>query len=204
MSTPSPATGSEQLARLLESNAAVVSTALRGTRSASPLSAVIAARTLAELAEDATRLLVDASRTAGHTWHEIGAVLGSTRQGAHQRFGAATSQPDEQGTRLAHRAIEMIQQIRDGKWRAARSDWTEQMRAELPRARLESVWTGLRETAGTVQAIGRPVVLRKGPFRIADVPLAFEHGPMTARVSFDHDERVAGLFFLLPEAQARP
>jgi len=29
----------------------------------------------------------------------------------------------------------------------------------------------------------------------------FEHGPMKARVTFDRDDSVAGLFILLPDAE---
>jgi hypothetical protein len=35
-----------------------------------------------------------------------------------------------------------------------------------------------------LEGIGRPSVTRKGPYRIADVSLVFEHGPMKARVTF--------------------
>jgi hypothetical protein len=61
------------------------------------------------------------------------------------------------------------------------------------------VWQQVLSKAGALQAIGRPSVARRGPFRIADVPLVFEHGPMKARVTFDRDSSVAGLFILLPD-----
>ncbi len=44
----------------------------------------------------------------------------------------------------------------------------------------------------------RASVRRKGPYRVAEVPLVFEHGPMRASVAFDHENRVAGLFLLPP------
>jgi hypothetical protein len=41
--------------------------------------------------------------------------------------------------------------------------------------------------AGAVVAItatGRPTIVGRGPYRVCDVALVFEHGPMRARVSF--------------------
>lgn len=80
-------------------------------------------------------------------------------------------------------------------------DWDETMRRKLPVEQLSDVWQQVVSKAGALQAIGRPSVVRKGPFHIADVPLVFEHGPMKARVTFDRDDCVAGLFILLPDAE---
>ncbi|MEV4570525.1 hypothetical protein AB0K12_42820 [Nonomuraea sp. NPDC049419] len=71
---PDPA---EAAGRLLERLSAAVA----------PLEAVAAARDLARVADQAMRAAVAGARTAGHTWQEIGDVLGSSRQAAFQRFG---------------------------------------------------------------------------------------------------------------------
>ncbi|MGH3624269.1 MAG: hypothetical protein ACRDQ5_21195, partial [Sciscionella sp.] len=51
------------------------------------MAAVIAARDLARTVEEAMRAAVEDAREAGHTWQEIGNVLGTSRQAAFQRFG---------------------------------------------------------------------------------------------------------------------
>ncbi|MFP5225678.1 MAG: hypothetical protein ACLGH3_09055 [Actinomycetota bacterium] len=78
------------MARRLATHAALVALAIRGRRSSepSPLAAVGACEILAELAEEVQRALVADARAAGHTWQEIGDILGTTRQAAFQRFGA--------------------------------------------------------------------------------------------------------------------
>ena len=66
--------------------------------------------------------------------------------------------------------------------------------------RLDEAWRQIIATAGALETIGTSSVNRKGPYRIADVPLIFKHGPMKARVVFNHAEKISGLFVLLPDA----
>lgn len=51
------------------------------------LSAVRLASELAALSGSARRLAIDRARSAGHTWQELGDLLGVSRQAAFQRFG---------------------------------------------------------------------------------------------------------------------
>lgn len=102
---------------------------------------------------------------------------------------------------LKQRSTQIIEQIRNADWDAVVADWDETMRAELPIERVAEAWQEVSSKAGPLQAVGRPSITRRGPFRIADVPLAFEHGPMKARVTFNHDDSVGGLFILLPDAE---
>jgi hypothetical protein len=52
-----------------------------------PLTAVSSAKHLAAAVDDALRATVQRARAAGHTWQEIGDLLGTSRQAAFQRFG---------------------------------------------------------------------------------------------------------------------
>jgi hypothetical protein len=52
-----------------------------------PLEAIAVMRSLARLVEGGMREAVQLARQAGHTWAEIGDLLGTTRQAAFQRFG---------------------------------------------------------------------------------------------------------------------
>ena len=48
-------------------------------------------------------------------------------------------------------------------------------------------------------AEAEPFVRRVGDHTVVDVPLHYEAGDMKARVAFDTDEKVAGIFILAPE-----
>lgn len=113
----------------------------------------------------------------------------------------AVNDPNSDVAPLAQRSMEIIQQIRDRDWDRVTADWNETMRSKLTIEQLAAAWEQVLSNAGALQTIGRPSIVRKGPFRVADVPLAFEGGPMKARVTFNHDNRVAGLFILLPDAE---
>jgi Protein of unknown function (DUF3887) len=206
-----PPEARQQLALVVEGNVAAVLAALRGVDAEqgglrAPLAVLLAACTAGDAIEDATRFAVTQARAAGHTWHEIGEVLAITRQAAQQRFGDRASQRDASANiALARRASQIIEQIAHGQWAAVTTDWNATMRSGLPVKRLKAVWRQLTTTAGALQGVGRATVKPRGPFRIAEVPLVFEHGPMRARVTFDHDDQVAGLFLLLPvEADSWP
>lgn len=193
----------DDLARLLVDNTEAVMHGLRPAepRGQSVMPALVAARTAADVIDKATHVLVRDARGAGHTWEEIGQMLGISRRAAKRHFAAAES--DTQGNRflsLERRATEVVEQIRDGEWDAVVVDWDETMRAKLPTERLAEVWQQVSGQSGALQALGRPSIRRRGPYRIADVPLAFEHGPMKARVTFNHDNSIGGLFILLPDA----
>ena len=64
--------------------------------------------------------------------------------------------------------------------------------------------SALATVAGLVGAfegfgLGDPFVRRIGDHTVVDVPLRYEAGDMKARVAFDADEKVAGLYILAPE-----
>lgn len=52
-----------------------------------PLTTVTAVRALARVVDEGLREAVQNARQTGHTWAEIGELLGTTRQAAFQRFG---------------------------------------------------------------------------------------------------------------------
>ena len=63
---------------------------------------------------------------------------------------------------------------------------------------------GLATVTGLVGAFegfgeGGPFVHRVGDHTVVDIPLRYEAGDMKARVAFDTDEKVAGIFILAPE-----
>ena len=188
-----------RVALVLAQNLSVVNSVLRAEPdAASPMSALLSARTAAEAIEQATRILVQQARDAGRTWQEIGELLTITRQAAQQRFSQSVSETEH--AHLAARAGEVVGQVDAAEWEDVTADSDETMRAELGVERLAEAWGKIIASAGPLQTIGQSSVTRRGPYRIADVPLIFEHGPMKARVVFNHDDKISGLFVLLPDA----
>jgi hypothetical protein len=193
--------GGATLAALLEHNVEVVVSRLRaeGTASGSPLTALVAARTAAEVIDEVTLVLVGDARSDGHTWAEIGRLLRISRQAAQQRFTEAADGAPAGSDRLAERALQIVEQLRDHDWAGVTADWDEVMHDQLGADDLRKVWTRLRRNAGPLVAVGRPSVVPQGVHRIVDVPLAFKRAPMRARVTFNLDDSVAGLLLMTPD-----
>lgn len=151
-------------------------------------------------AQDLLRAAVDRARAGGHTWHEIGDVLGTTRQAAFQRFGRPidprTGEP--MATALLPEAGEKALALL-GRWAGAefdrmRDDFDETMRRELPAEELARVWAMVIGTVGAFEGLGEPMIHAAGPITVVDVPMRFEAGQFGGRVSFDQEGAVAGLF----------
>ncbi|HEY0449801.1 MAG TPA: hypothetical protein VGD70_11820, partial [Actinophytocola sp.] len=104
------------------------------------------AREQARSAEEALRQAVERARDAGHTWQEIGEVLGTSRQAAFQRFGRpvdpATGADPRQDVlpEAANRAVALLAELVAGRWSVVRADFDRAMLAEVTEDRLASVW----------------------------------------------------------------
>ena len=162
-----------------------------------------------DLSRQVLELCVQQARDAGHTWQEIGELLGVTRQAAFQRFGKPidprTGAPMEKTvtmTDAAERATTVLADVLDGRMDEARKSFNAQVLAAFTD---EVRGDGLATVAGLVGAFqtfggGEPFVRRIGDHTVVDVPLRYEAGDMKGRVAFDSDELVAGLFVLAPDA----
>lgn len=104
-------------------------------------------------------------------------------------------------TDAAERAREIVTDVLDGRMDRAR----ESFNAEVLAAFTDEVrGSGLATVVGLVGEFegfgdGEPFVRRIGDHTVVDIPLRYEAGEMKARVAFDLDEKVAGLFILAPE-----
>jgi len=203
--SPSLAALSGQLAQ----QASVLAEAL-GSPLAPPayLDLVRQAQGIDELAEQVLRLCVQQGRDAGHTWQEIGDLLGVTRQAAFQRFGRPidprTGEPMDKTVRMADaapRALTIVKAVLDGRMDEARQSFDAQvLEAFTDEARLNGLAT-VTGLVGAFEGFGEdePFVRRIGDHTVVDIPLRYEAGDMKARVAFDTDEKVAGIFILAPE-----
>jgi hypothetical protein len=197
----------DAMAALLGDTAAALGDALRhGGAGHVPaeLNTVRLAARMRAVADDALARSVDRARNSGHTWQEIGDALGTSRQAAFQRFGKPlhprtgvpmTENPLPDAGRLALEVLDAWMSGRDDELTAKFDDT---MRAQLPPDKLARTWPQLTGLVGAYESCGDPIVRPFGEHTIVNVPMEFEGGPMTGRVVFDTDGRIAGLFVLRP------
>ncbi|WP_165960768.1 DUF3887 domain-containing protein [Actinocrispum wychmicini] len=167
-----------------------------------PLPAVAMARAELERSEQALRDAVDHARERGHTWQEIGDVLGTTRQAAFQRFGRPvdprTGAPMT-GTALpgaADHAVELLGDIIEGEYEKARRDFDDKVRDGLSATQLAAAWAQMAGMVGAYESMGTPHAYPAGDYTIVDIPLSFEAGDLTGRVTYSTDGKVAGLHLI--------
>lgn len=195
-------------ARLLEQTSALAPGVGAPLSPPSYLELIGTAQRVHDLSRRVLDLCVQQAREAGHTWQEIGALLGVTRQAAFQRFGRPidprTGAPMEKTvtmTDAAERAARILADVLDGRMDEARKTFDARV---LDAFTDEARGAGLASVAGLVGAFqgfadAEPFVRRIGDHTVVDVPLHYEAGDMKGRVAFDSDEKVAGLFILAPE-----
>ena len=168
------------------------------------LEAVAFAAGAAGAVEEGMRAVVQRAREAGHTWEEIGQVLGTTRQAAFQRFGRPTDPRTGQVMALsmlpgaAERGAALFADLAAHRWADASRDFGERIAAKLDADGLAATWARLAGMLGRLEGTGEPAAFQAGDLTVVDVPLSFEAGERTGRVSYDPGGKVAGLFFLPP------
>lgn len=177
---------------------------LLGGLRASPLAAIAFVQGAESEIDAGLQTAVRRAREAGHTWSEIGQVLGSSRQAAFQRFArppdprTGTPMADSVLPGAADRSLVLIAALAAGRWADARRDFGENVARKLDADRLGAMWAQLAGQVGRLEQAGRPVVYQAGDLTVADVALRFEAGELTARIAFDRQGYIAGLHFLPP------
>jgi hypothetical protein len=150
---------------------------LARTGAGSPLAAMAAARQLSAVTGEALQQAADRARGVGHSWREIGDVLGTTRQAAFQRFGhpvdprtgAAMSTDVLPGA--ADRAAAIVTCLAEGRWEQARRDFNARMREGGGAGRLASGWAHTVAMIGRYQGMGEPFAHRAADDTVVEVPL---------------------------------
>jgi hypothetical protein len=168
--------------------------------SGTPLEALTAARDLAAAAGEALQQAVDQARAAGHSWREIGDVLGTTRQAAFQRFGhpidPRTGAPMSTAILpgATDLAVTILSCLAGGRWEEARRDFNARMSEGLDARRLADSWARMAGLVGGYEGMGEPFAHRVADNTVVEIPLRFEAGEATFRVVFDEDDKVTGLW----------
>ncbi len=165
------------------------------------LAAIDRAQALARNAEEELAMTVTRARESGHTWAEIGQILGTSRQAAFQRFGRPadprTGRPMEPVRPDARdRAGQLLADLVAGRWADVCAQFGEAVAARLDPPGLAAAWAGVVGMVGRYERHGEPSVYQAGDFTLVDTTLFFEAGERMGRVSYDRDGHVAGLFFL--------
>ena len=196
------------LSALLAEHASVLAAASSPLTPPAYLAAVRRAQEVDILAGQVLSLCVQQCRDAGHTWQEIGDLLGVTRQAAFQRFGKPidprTGQPMDKTVHMtdaAERAVNITTDILEGHMDQVRPSFNAEVLAAFTDEVRGSAMATVAGLVGAFEGFGQaePFVRRIGDHTVVDIPLRYEAGDMKARVAFDAEEKVAGFFILPPE-----
>lgn len=173
--------------------------------------ALATARALQSLANEALAHLVTDARDRGITWQTIGDALGISRQAAFQRFGTvidprtgkAMNKPTEEAK---HKAIAKAEQFLDAltasRWDEAASQLDPVIGTHLDAAGLAAAWAQVASLGGALEArLPAETVGLPDGITIVELHLAFEAADMVARISYNTDGSMAGLWFV-PADQA--
>jgi hypothetical protein len=171
---------------------------------ASPLDAIALVQGAARAIDDGMQRAVQRARKAGHTWAEVGQVLGTTRQAAFQRFGRPADSPAGLPPArpvlpgAAERGGALFADMASGRWADVCRDFDEAVASKLDADGVAARWARLTAMIGRLEERGEPVAYQLQDITVVDVRLEFEAGERTGRVSYRRDGKVAGLFLLPP------
>lgn len=175
------------------------------TDGAEPLASLSGATEVQARAAELLAAAVQRARDAGHTWQQIGDVLGISRQAAFQRFGKPidprTGEPMNTTPlpEAAALAEGVIDDLAHARWAKVAARFDADVAARLTADGLAAAWAHIIATAGSFESHGEVTATRAADFSVTETPLAFEAGDFLARISFRDDTTIAGLFILPPE-----
>lgn len=200
-----PEDGVAGLAAHAAEGAGLLSQAAGAPGAHSDLALVRMAADLHRLANATLNSAVDRARDAGRTWQEIGDVLGVTRQAAFQRFGhpidPRTGRPMSAAIRpgAAEHATQLVIDWIAGDYPAMSADFNDEVKQKASADTMAAAWASVAGMVGAYEGMDEPVVRQWGDYTVVDIPLRFEAGEMSARVSYDTSGKVAGVFILDPK-----
>jgi hypothetical protein len=82
----------------------------------------------------------------------------------------------------------------EGHWEEARRDFSGQMSQRLDAKRLADGRARMAGLVGAYEGMGEAFAHRVADHTVVEIPLRFEAGEATGRVTFDEDGKVAGLW----------
>jgi hypothetical protein len=104
--------------------------------------------------------------------------------------------PTVASSRLEAEALVTFNQIRAGQFAVVRAKFDSNMLSALSEAQLKAAWDQYVTMFGNFQSQGEPHASAAGPLTVVNIPLVMSKLPGQARMAFDADGKIAGLFFL--------
>jgi len=184
---------------------------------------IIAAQRELERAREDLRRAVQEARSAGRTWAEIGAALGTTRQAAFKRFGRVIDPVHGRPITGAHVSLENITNLTErvfahiasGDYASVDTLLHPDVRGELSEDLVMGTWRRVLAEAGALEGTSGTHVVLPGGEPIVDgeevlgtvvgvTTLRFEAGELTGRVAVDPTARVVGILIVPPGQESLP
>lgn len=176
-------------------------------------------------AQDAARIrlarAVRDARAEGHSWADLGRVLGMSRQAVFKRFGAPTDEPPGEldlrpARSLAAAGEQVVHDLQAGRFAELHARMSPVAAGVLTAGTLRAVWAGLVAHSGdpeSVQAAGverfdrdRTPVDTDGAVAgavVVSVDVRCPGARWEARVALDGEDRISGVL-LLPHGDVGP
>jgi len=101
-------------------------------------------------------------------------------------------------------AESFVDLLANGDFASAFARFDTQMKAGLPESQLKTIWTTIQTQAGPYQNRLAPRTEQSGAYDVVFVPCAFEQALLDAKIVFDSEGRIAGLFFVPAQSPAEP
>jgi dienelactone hydrolase len=97
----------------------------------------------------------------------------------------------------------LVSQLAAGEFEQATEPFDATMRKVLSASKLKTVWEGTTALYGKFEKTGQTRVEAAAPYQIVFVTMQFSRGRLDAKVVFDKEDKVAGLFFV-PSGKYEP
>ncbi len=94
------------------------------------------------------------------------------------------------------KAQAFVKLLAAGKFDTATKDFDDTMKKALPAKKLEEIWQSILSSAGPFQKQTGTRTETKGKYEIVYVTCQFAKAPLDAKVVFNRDKRITGLFFV--------
>ncbi len=102
----------------------------------------------------------------------------------------------ESAAASVRQAEQVVTHLGNGEFPAVHAMFDALMSSKLSVDELATVWRQLVGNLGELSETGAAAVTKKGGYTIVDVPLTFAEAEMKARVTFDSDGSIGGLYIL--------
>jgi hypothetical protein len=105
---------------------------------------------------------------------------------------------------LVSTSREVVNDVVAGRYAEVRALFDETMKAQLSEQKMDEAWKQFVTLFGEFQRQGSAEVVKSGGFDVVNIALLMTKREGQARVTFDADGKIAGLFFLRTDVPVPP